>query len=158
MSEPMSETVDEIVDEVVDDPASDPSPGEFGLAADYVYVCRSGQLPDGYVRRFYPRGLELCLARNHGTAYAVSNTCTHLACLLSAGKVVDDGIGCSCHGSVFDLGTGEAIYPPATKPITTYPLAEVDGKVFVLVTEQDVTEGDARRIELEEARRKAAST
>jgi nitrite reductase/ring-hydroxylating ferredoxin subunit len=146
MGEPISET------------ASDPSPDEFGLEPDYVYVCRSGQLPDGYVRRFYPRGLELCLARNHGAAYAVSNTCTHMACLLSAGKVVEDGIGCSCHGSIFDLDTGEAIYPPATKPITTYPLAEIDGKIFVLVSEQDVVKGEARRRELEEARRKAAST
>ena len=148
MSEPMSETVDEIVDEVVDDPASDPSPGEFGLAADYVYVCRSGQLPDGYVRRFYPRGLELCLARNHGTAYAVSNTCTHLACLLSAGKVVDDGIGCSCHGSVFDLESGDPIYPPATEPIQVYPAYEEDGEIFVGISEADVIDGGPRRRKL----------
>jgi len=115
-------------------PETDPRPSDFGLEPEYVYVARSGQLPDGYVRRFYPRGLELCLARNHGTAYAVSNTCTHMACLLSAGKVVEDGIGCSCHGSIFDLDTGEAIYPPATKAIATYPVAEVEGKLFVRVT------------------------
>ena len=139
-------------------PVSEPLPDEFGLDADFVYVCRSGQLPDGYVRRFYPRGLEVCLARNRGTAYAVSNTCTHMACLLSAGKVVEDGIGCSCHGSIFDLDTGEAIYPPATKPITTYPLTEVDGLVFVRVTEDDVVQGEARKRALEEAKRKAAST
>ena len=136
----------------------DPVAEDFGLDEDYVYVCRSGQLPDGYVRRFYPRGLELCLARNHGKAYAVSNTCTHMACLLSAGKVVEDGIGCSCHGSIFDLDSGEAIYPPATKPITTYPLAEVDNKVFVRVTDKDVITGEARKRELEEARRRAASS
>lgn len=138
--------------------AAAPTPEEFGLDADHVYVCRSGQLPDGYVRRFYPRGLEVCLARNRGTAYAVSNTCTHMACLLSAGKVVEDGIGCSCHGSIFDLDTGEAIYPPATKPILTYPLTEIDNKIFVRVTEQDVVDGEARKRALEEAKRKAAST
>jgi 3-phenylpropionate/trans-cinnamate dioxygenase ferredoxin component len=139
-------------------PETDPRPSDFGLEAEYVYVARSGQLPDGYVRRFYPRGLELCFARNHGTAYAVSNTCTHMACLLSAGKVVEDGIGCSCHGSIFDLDTGEAIYPPATKAITTYPVAEVEGKLFVRVTAQDAVEGAARKRELEEARRRAASS
>ena len=139
-------------------PETDPRPSDFGLEPEYVYVARSGQLPDGYVRRFYPRGLELCLARNHGTAYAVSNTCTHMACLLSAGKVVEDGIGCSCHGSIFDLDTGEAIYPPATKAITTYPVAEVEGKLFVRVTAQDAVEGAARKRELEEARRRAASS
>lgn len=137
--------------------ADEPAAADYGLDDEFVYVCRSGQLPDGYVRRFYPRGLELCFARNHGKAYAVSNTCTHMACLLSAGKVVDDGIGCSCHGSVFDLDTGEAIYPPAKKPITTYPIREIDSKVFVRVTEEDVVTGQARKRELEEARRRAAA-
>jgi 3-phenylpropionate/trans-cinnamate dioxygenase ferredoxin component len=148
-----------MTDSQSDRPATDePTGAQYGLGEEYVYVCRSGQLPDGYVRRFYPRGLELCLARNHGKAYAVSNTCTHMACLLSAGKVVEDGIGCSCHGSIFDLDTGEAVYPPATKPITTYSLEEIDSKIFVRVTDEDVVTGHARKRELEEARRRAASS
>lgn len=137
---------------------AEPSAQDVGLHPEYVYVARSGQLPDGYVRRFFPRGLEICLARNHGKAYAVANLCTHMACLLSAGKVVDDGIGCSCHGSVFDLDTGEVVYPPATKPITTYPLAEVDGGLFVRLTDADVAAGEARRAEAEDARQRAASS
>jgi len=137
-------------------PEAEPQAADFGLEPEYVYVSRSGQVPDGYVRRFFPRGLELCLARNRGTAYAVSNYCTHMACLLSAGKVVDDGIGCSCHGSIFDLDTGEAVYPPATKPIATYPLAEIDGKIFVRLTEEDVVLGERRRREALESRRRAA--
>jgi nitrite reductase/ring-hydroxylating ferredoxin subunit len=140
------------------EPAAEPSASDFGLEPEYVYVARSGQLPNGYVRRFFPRGLEVCLARNHGTAYAVSNYCTHMACLLSAGKVVEDGIGCSCHGSIFDLDSGEAIYPPATKPIITYPLREVDGKIFVRVTDDDVVAGEAKRREVEDARQRAASS
>ena len=140
------------------EPPAEPRAADVGLEPDYIYVARSGQLPNGYVRRFFPRGLEVCLARNKGTAYAVSNYCTHMACLLSAGKVVEDGIGCSCHGSIFDLDTGEAIYPPATRPITTYPLREVDGKIFVLVTDSDVREGEARRREIEESRQRAASS
>jgi nitrite reductase/ring-hydroxylating ferredoxin subunit len=112
---------------------------------DFVRVARSGQLPDGYVRRFYARGLEMCLARYQGRAYATSNYCTHLDCLLSSGKLVDDGIGCSCHGSVFDPATGEAVYPPATKPIATYPVAEVDGQIYVRVTDADIADGGPRR-------------
>lgn len=137
---------------------NEPSAADAGLDHEYVYVARSGQLPDGYVRRFYPRGLELCLARNGGKAYAVSNYCTHMACLLSAGKVVEDGIGCSCHGSIFDLDTGDAIYPPATRPIATYPLEEIDGKIFVRVTDTDVVEGEARRRAALDSRQRAASS
>ncbi|WP_199432308.1 Rieske (2Fe-2S) protein [Qaidamihabitans albus] len=112
---------------------------------EFVRVARSGQVPDGYVRRFYAGELEVAVARLRGTAYATSNYCTHLDCLLSSGKLVDEGIGCSCHGSVFDLESGEPVCPPATEPIRTYPVKEEDGEIFVGVTEQDLADGGPRR-------------
>jgi nitrite reductase/ring-hydroxylating ferredoxin subunit len=112
---------------------------------EFIRVARSGQIPDGYVRRFYASGLEMCVARFRGVAYATSNYCTHLDCLLSSGKLVEDGIGCSCHGSVFDLETGEVIYPPATEPIRTYPVREDSGEIFVGITAADVAAGGPRR-------------
>ncbi|MFE9694284.1 Rieske (2Fe-2S) protein [Micromonospora sp. NPDC005806] len=111
----------------------------------FVCVARSGQVPDGYVRRFYADSLELCVARFAGKAYATSNYCTHLDCLLSSGKLVDDGIGCSCHGSVFDLETGEPVCPPATEPIKTFPVREEDGQIYVGVTPEDIATGGPRR-------------
>ena len=36
-------------------------------------VCRSGQVPEGYVRRFYVDELECAVARLKGKAYATSN-------------------------------------------------------------------------------------
>lgn len=112
---------------------------------EFVRVARSGQVPNGYVRRFYANTLELCVARFQGKAYATSNYCTHLDCLLSSGKLVDDGIGCSCHGSVFDLETGEVLSPPATEPIRTYPVREDDGQIYVGVTAEDVANDGPRR-------------
>jgi nitrite reductase/ring-hydroxylating ferredoxin subunit len=108
-------------------------------------VARSGQIPDGYVRRFYVGDLECAVARLHGTVHATSNYCTHLDCLLSSGKIIDDGIRCSCHGSVFDLETGDPIYPPATRPIAVYPVREEDGEVYVGISEADVVAGGPRR-------------
>jgi 3-phenylpropionate/trans-cinnamate dioxygenase ferredoxin component len=119
-------------------------PSESG-ELEFVRVARSGQIPDGYVRRFFAKDLELCVARFNGTAYATSNYCTHLDCLLSSGKLVEDGIGCSCHGSVFDLETGDAIYPPATRPIQTYPVREQNGEVLVGLTDADVAACRPRR-------------
>jgi 3-phenylpropionate/trans-cinnamate dioxygenase ferredoxin component len=116
---------------------------------EFVRICRTGQVPEGYVRRFYAESqhgtLELCLARLDGRAYATSNYCTHLDCLLSSGKLQDDGIRCSCHNSVFELEHGQPVQPPATEPIATYPVREEDGQVFVGVTAQDVQEGGPRR-------------
>ncbi|WP_127784468.1 Rieske 2Fe-2S domain-containing protein [Rhodococcus sp. X156] len=116
---------------------------------EFVAVCRAGQVRDGYVRRFYATTehgeLELAISRLHGKAYATSNYCTHLDCLLSSGKLQDDGIRCSCHNSVFELEGGTPIQPPATEPIATYPVREEDGKVLVGLTERDVLEGGPRR-------------
>jgi nitrite reductase/ring-hydroxylating ferredoxin subunit len=85
------------------------------------------------------------VARLRGSVYATSNFCTHLDCLLSRGKIIDDGIRCSCHGSVFDLDNGDPIYPPATEPIQVYPVREVDGEVFVGISDADVVAGGPRR-------------
>jgi 3-phenylpropionate/trans-cinnamate dioxygenase ferredoxin subunit len=121
---------------------------ETSEEVEYCWVARSGQIPEGYVRRFYVDDLECAVARLRGSVYATSNYCTHLDCLLSSGKLVDDGIRCSCHGSVFDLETGVPIYPPATEPIAIYPVREVDGEIFVGITITDRTLGGPRRRKL----------
>ncbi len=123
-------------------------PGAPSDGRTYHRVARSGQVPEGYVRRFYVDDLECAVARLRGQAYATSNYCTHLDCLLSSGKLVDDGICCSCHGSVFDLESGEPIYPPATEPIAVYPVREEDGELYVGLTEADVSSGGPRRRQL----------
>lgn len=124
------------------------SNGEEPVASDepvFFRVARSGQVPDGLVRRFYAGQVELCVARLRGKAYATTNYCTHQDCLLSSGKLVDDGIGCSCHGSVFDLETGEAIYPPAKVPIRIFPVREENGEILVGVTRADIALSGPRR-------------
>jgi 3-phenylpropionate/trans-cinnamate dioxygenase ferredoxin subunit len=134
---------------VPDAAAQTAAEGPVSDDVEYVRICRSGQVPEGYVRRFYAETghgqLELALARLDGRAYATSNYCTHLDCLLSSGKLQDDGIRCSCHNSVFELEHGRPIQPPATEPIATYPVREEDGHVLVGLTERDVVEGGPRR-------------
>lgn len=38
---------------------------------------------------------------------------------------------CQCHGSVFDLSTGEAIGPPATEPVSVYRVRVEDDEIQV---------------------------
>lgn len=98
---------------------------------DYQRVARSGQVPDGLVRRFYVGEVEIAVARWAGRVYAMSNYCTHLDCLLSSGSATEDGLLCSCHGSVFDYETGEPITPPATRPIRVHAVKEEEGQILV---------------------------
>ncbi len=128
-----------------DKAGSDAPDGQAGGGREFIRVARSGQVPEGWVRRFYAGEVELCVARLRGKVYATTNYCSHLDCLLSAGKLVDDGIGCSCHGSVFDLETGEAVYPPATEPIRTFPVQETSGEIFVGIAPGDAGRSGPRR-------------
>ena len=129
----------------MDSPQQPAGEGPAATDATWVRVARSGQIPEGYVRRFFADGVELAVARLGGTVYATSNYCTHLDCLLSSGKLVDDGIQCSCHGSVFDLQSGEPIYPPATVPIKTFPIRESGAEIFVAITADDREHSGRRR-------------
>jgi 3-phenylpropionate/trans-cinnamate dioxygenase ferredoxin subunit len=118
---------------------------------DYYRVARSGQVPDEMVRRFFVNGIELAVARWDGEVHITSNYCTHLDCLLSSGKATEDGLLCSCHGSVFDFLSGEPISPPATEPITVYPAKEEDGEIWVGMTPAEIAATPQRRRDAEPA-------
>ncbi len=40
---------------------------------------------------------------------------------------------CQCHGSQFDIATGEALRGPATEALATYDVREQDGRIQVRV-------------------------
>ncbi|WP_314175375.1 FAD-dependent oxidoreductase [Streptomyces winkii] len=108
-----------------------PAPPEAAPGVPYIRVARSGQVPEGIVRRFFVDDVELAVARRDGAVHVSSNYCTHLDCLLSSGKVTREGLLCSCHGSVFDFATGEPLSPPATEPIRVHPSKEENGEILV---------------------------
>jgi 3-phenylpropionate/trans-cinnamate dioxygenase ferredoxin component len=99
-------------------------------------IARSGQVPEGVIRRMFVGEVEIAVSRRDGAVYATSNYCSHLDCVLSSGKVTEEGLLCSCHGSVFDYETGEPLSPPATRPITVFPVREEDGRIRVGVDEE----------------------
>ena len=66
---------------------------------------------------------ELVLARNDGAWYAVQARCTHASCAFADDATLEDGtIVCSCHGSEFDLGSGDVQRGPAEYPLRTFPV------------------------------------
>jgi nitrite reductase/ring-hydroxylating ferredoxin subunit len=59
---------------------------------------------------------EVFLANVGGTYYAIGNRCTHMACMLSDGTLRGENVTCSCHGSIFEVKTGNVVKGPARKP------------------------------------------
>ncbi len=76
----------------------------------------------------------VCLARVDDDVFAVHNTCTHALEGMGGGYVDGDCIECPRHGALFSLRTGEAMTPPATKALPTFPVDVRDGRVLVTPT------------------------
>ncbi|MGV9187670.1 Rieske (2Fe-2S) protein [Arcanobacterium canis] len=53
--------------------------------------------------------------------FTMDNRCSHGRFKISEGFVEDETIECTRHGSVFELPSGQALNPPASAPIKTYP-------------------------------------
>ncbi|SRR6266542_3305709 len=99
-----------------------------------VEAGRTEEIPEGEVRRFVVKKIEMAIANlGGGTFLAVDDICSHAEASLSEGEVdVDDEtIECPRHGSVFDLRTGKPRSLPATLPIVTFPVKVEGDKILI---------------------------
>jgi nitrite reductase/ring-hydroxylating ferredoxin subunit len=75
--------------------------------------------PEGTILPADLGGVELALIRHAGGWAVVDRYCPHARCsLVRDGEVVDGSVlVCNCHGSEFDLRTGEVLLDPAERPL-----------------------------------------
>ena len=74
---------------------------------------------------------RITLANVAGTLFAIDDTCTHRGCSLGDGKLDGSTVQCACHGSRFDVTTGEVVRGPAEDPVRSYPVHVANGEVQV---------------------------
>jgi nitrite reductase/ring-hydroxylating ferredoxin subunit len=100
--------------------------------AEWTTVGAPDDVPEGEMLRVDVRGEPLVVARQGGL-FAFDGYCTHEECPLWEGDLVENRVECYCHGSWFDIRTGEALNGPALESLTTYPVREQDGELQVEV-------------------------
>ena len=88
-------------------------------------------LPVGEPVRVEVDDTPVCLVNLDGTVRAVHDVCTHALESLSGGWVDDDRIECPRHGAQFSVRTGEALTPPATRAVPTFPARVHEGRILV---------------------------
>jgi 3-phenylpropionate/trans-cinnamate dioxygenase ferredoxin subunit len=98
-------------------------------------IASSGQIHEGVTRRILVAGVEIVALRFNGRVCVLSNFCTHDGCRMSNGRVTEQGLRCSCHGSLFDVNTGKPTRPPADRPLAVFPVKEEDGRIWVGIDE-----------------------
>ncbi len=88
---------------------------------------------DGGLTSVNAGGLAVCVARTGETFYAFDDKCTHAHVVLSRGDLEGDEVVCPLHGARFSIKSGEALTPPAVKPVQTYEVKLEGDDVFILV-------------------------
>jgi len=95
----------------------------------------SSAIPNDFVVPYYldDRKRRISIARVNDRLYAFDDlcTCSTEPCPLSAGLLREATIMCQCHGSRFDVTTGQVIKGPATQALRVYEVQEVDGSIHV---------------------------
>jgi len=100
--------------------------------AEWNTVGKADEVAEGDATAFDVNGAQIAVARVGGSLHAFSDICTHRQCNLSLGGEIDGTtIECECHGSIFDMTTGEVVNGPATEPIATFPVTEEGGDLKI---------------------------
>jgi 3-phenylpropionate/trans-cinnamate dioxygenase ferredoxin component len=94
--------------------------------AEFTTVGRADEVPEGEMRSYQVGGDDVAVANVDGELHAFSDICTHMQCLLSEGDLDGTTVTCACHGSEFDVTSGDVLGGPATEPVQSYEL-RVDG-------------------------------
>jgi nitrite reductase/ring-hydroxylating ferredoxin subunit len=98
---------------------------------EFVKVTEAAAVAEGELAAFDVRGARVAIANVGGTLHAFGDTCTHLQCSLAEGRLDGIVVTCPCHGSQFDVTTGEVVRGPAQEPVRSYASRVEDNAVRV---------------------------
>jgi len=97
-----------------------------------IKVASVKDVPEGELKKVDVAGEPVALFKVEGKFYATSNICTHEHCELDENHMMHgDVVECTCHGSQFNIRTGENVLPPAAEPLKTYKVSVENDEIFV---------------------------
>ena len=99
--------------------------------AEFEAVTRADDLKEGDMRAFDVRGTKIAVASVAGEFYAFGDTCTHMQCSLAEGDLQETTVICPCHGSEFDVTSGEVLRGPARVPVGSFEVRVEGGNLEV---------------------------
>jgi nitrite reductase/ring-hydroxylating ferredoxin subunit len=94
-------------------------------------VTGGGTPAQGTLRAFEAGGEPVAVASVEGTLYAFDDLCPHRQCSLAEGRLDGTVVTCPCHGSQFDVTTGERLRGPAVRGVRTFGVRVAAGDLQV---------------------------
>jgi len=108
-----------------------PERAEPGVGVTPLTLGNTSAVPQSGLTKFDVGGYEIAVANVQGTFYALSDICTHRGCSLSEGELDGTTLECICHGSRFDVSTGDVLRGPAERSVQVYAV-RVQGEALVV--------------------------
>ena len=94
------------------------------------YLCKRTAVPsNGALQVEFDDRPPVAVFNLDGTFHVTDDTCTHEEASLSEGEIEDGIIECPFHAGCFKIATGQAVEPPATVALRTYPVTIENGAV-----------------------------
>lgn len=90
----------------------------------WVRVGPAGDVAEGEMSSYSVGDRTIAVANIEGDLHAFDDICTHQQCALSEGDLDGTIVECPCHGSQYDLMTGEVVRGPAPEPIDLFEVHE----------------------------------
>lgn len=94
--------------------------------AGWIKVGPMGDVVEGEINSYTVGDRIVAVANVDGDLHAFDDVCTHQGCSLSEGEIDGTVVECPCHGSQFDVLTGEVVNGPADEPIDLFEVREGD--------------------------------
>ena len=94
-------------------------------------VASVDEVPAGQPKVVELDGLRIVLARVGDAVYACGDVCTHRGGPLGEGKLNGARLACPWHGWMFDVRTGQCVFPGRGAAVASYPVRLEAGEVLV---------------------------
>ena len=94
-------------------------------------VASLDEVPAGRPTRVDLEGIRIVLARVGDVVHACSDVCAHQGGPLSEGKLNGIRLTCPWHGWMYDVRTGQCLFPGRGDAVTVYPVRMDGDQVFV---------------------------
>jgi len=97
-------------------------------------VARFDELEPGRVTRAQVEGTRVALARVGDNVYACGDRCAHRGGSLSEGRLSGVRLACPLHGWMYDIRTGECVFPGRDARVPSYKVRVHGGDVWIDLT------------------------
>ncbi|OGD85684.1 hypothetical protein A2Z23_02470 [Candidatus Curtissbacteria bacterium RBG_16_39_7] len=102
----------------------------------FVQVGKFSEIKDGGVKGIMVGDKQIAIFRLGSDIFVLSDVCSHAGCILSENHEIDgEEVQCACHGSRFNIRTGQVTNPPALEDLETYPVKVEGGQILVSIEE-----------------------